>query len=106
MVNRRTLLQGIAALGAGLILPPTLAENVQASRRYWALGAMPDVRSLSRHEQFIRWVEAMDAASLPIVGNTLRVGDILRIQDYNTRGHILSTYEYVTVTAIQRSSHE
>ena len=37
-MNRRTLLKGITAVGVGLILPPTLAENVEAvTRRYWAL---------------------------------------------------------------------
>ena len=40
-MNRRQLLKGIAALGAGLILPPTLAENTETVRRYWALGAIP-----------------------------------------------------------------
>jgi hypothetical protein len=39
-MDRRTLLKGVAALGAGLLLPPTLAENVEAvTRRYWALDA-------------------------------------------------------------------
>lgn len=36
-MNRRALLQGIAALSAGLILPPTLIENAEAERRFWAL---------------------------------------------------------------------
>jgi hypothetical protein len=37
-MDRRTLLKGVAALGAGLVLPPSLAENVEAvTRRYWAL---------------------------------------------------------------------
>jgi hypothetical protein len=37
-MDRRSLLKGVAALGAGLLLPPTLAENVEAvTRRYWAL---------------------------------------------------------------------
>jgi hypothetical protein len=39
-MDRRTLLKGVAVLGAGLLLPPTLAENVEAvTRRYWALDA-------------------------------------------------------------------
>lgn len=37
MLDRRTLLKGIAAAGAALILPPTPAENAEAVRRYWAL---------------------------------------------------------------------
>jgi hypothetical protein len=37
-MDRRSLLKGVAALGAGLLLPPSLAENVEAvTRRYWAL---------------------------------------------------------------------
>jgi hypothetical protein len=37
-MSRRSLLKGIAGLAAGaLILPPTLEENVEAARRYWAL---------------------------------------------------------------------
>lgn len=36
-LTRRNLLAGAAALGATLILPPTLAENAEAARRYWAL---------------------------------------------------------------------
>jgi hypothetical protein len=37
MTTRRTILKGLAATAAGLILPPTLAENAEAVRRYWAL---------------------------------------------------------------------
>jgi hypothetical protein len=37
-MNRRTLLKGITGLTAGaLILPPTLDENVEVAKRYWAL---------------------------------------------------------------------
>lgn len=37
-MNRRRLIQSAAALAAGLILPPTLTENVEAvERRYWSL---------------------------------------------------------------------
>jgi hypothetical protein len=43
-MDRRSLLKGVAALGAGLILPPSLAENVEATRRYWALGGIPEAR--------------------------------------------------------------
>lgn len=35
-MNRRNLFKGLAAVGAGLILPPTLAENAEAGRRFWA----------------------------------------------------------------------
>jgi hypothetical protein len=46
-MDRRTLLKGVAALGAGLLLPPTLAENVEAAtRRYWALGGIPGPRDV------------------------------------------------------------
>jgi hypothetical protein len=38
-LNRRTLLKGLAAVGVGLILPPTLEENAEAARRFWALDA-------------------------------------------------------------------
>lgn len=37
MMNRRTFLQGIAAAAGALILPPTLEENAEAARRFWAL---------------------------------------------------------------------
>lgn len=36
-MNRRSLLKGSLALATGLILPPTLAENAEAARRYWSL---------------------------------------------------------------------
>jgi hypothetical protein len=36
-VSRRSFLQGVAGIAAGLILPPTLAENAEAVRRYWVL---------------------------------------------------------------------
>jgi hypothetical protein len=36
-MNRRHLLQGLAGLGAGLLLPATVEENAEAVRRYWAL---------------------------------------------------------------------
>ena len=34
-MNRRALLQGIIGASAALVLPPTLAENAEATRRYW-----------------------------------------------------------------------
>lgn len=37
-IDRRALLRGVAGLAAGLILPPTLADNAGAvERRYWSL---------------------------------------------------------------------
>lgn len=36
-LNRRALLTAALGAGATLILPPTLAENAEAARRYWAL---------------------------------------------------------------------
>lgn len=36
-MNRRTLLGGALATVAGLLLPATLDENVEAVRRYWSL---------------------------------------------------------------------
>jgi hypothetical protein len=37
MTTRRGFLVGSAAVAAGLLLSPTLAENAEAARRYWAL---------------------------------------------------------------------
>jgi FtsP/CotA-like multicopper oxidase with cupredoxin domain len=37
MVSRRTFLKGLAAAGAALVLPPTLTDNAEAARRFWAL---------------------------------------------------------------------
>lgn len=37
MTTRRGFLHGIGVVVAGLILPPTLAENAEAARRFWAL---------------------------------------------------------------------
>lgn len=34
---RRALLQGLVGVTAGLLLPPTLDENTEAAKRYWAL---------------------------------------------------------------------
>jgi hypothetical protein len=36
-MNRRHLLQRLAGLGSGLLLPATVEENAEAVRRYWAL---------------------------------------------------------------------
>ena len=41
MMNRRLFLQSLGLGAAALILPPTLAENTETVRRYWALGAIP-----------------------------------------------------------------
>lgn len=41
-MNRRTLLRGMAAGAAGLLLPPSVGEvAAEVERRYWSLGAMP-----------------------------------------------------------------
>ncbi len=56
-MNRRTLLKGITALTAGLVLPPTLGENVEAARRYWALDGTMVPREWG---PFARWVEAYE----------------------------------------------
>lgn len=36
-LNRRALLTAALGAGTALILPPTLADNAEAARRYWAL---------------------------------------------------------------------
>lgn len=43
-MNRRNLFKGLAGVAAGLILPPTLEENVEAGKRFWALGGIPEER--------------------------------------------------------------
>jgi hypothetical protein len=40
-MNRRALFKGLAGAATALILPPTLAENAEAGKRYWALGGIP-----------------------------------------------------------------
>lgn len=40
-LTRRQLLVGAAGLAGTLILPPTLEENAEAARRWWALGGVP-----------------------------------------------------------------
>jgi hypothetical protein len=36
-MNRRSFVKGLAAVGASLVLPPTLEENAEAVQRFWAL---------------------------------------------------------------------
>lgn len=37
-MNRRSLFKGLMGVAGGLILPPTLEENAEASKKIWALG--------------------------------------------------------------------
>jgi hypothetical protein len=37
-MNRRSFLKGLAGVAAGLVLPSTLEENVEATRRFWPGG--------------------------------------------------------------------
>lgn len=43
-MNRRNLFKGLIGVTAGLILPPSLAENAEAGKRIWALGGIPEER--------------------------------------------------------------
>lgn len=41
-MNRRDLFRGIVGVGAGLVLPPTVADAAEeVGKRYWSLGAVP-----------------------------------------------------------------
>lgn len=48
-MNRRNLFKLAAGAAAALILPPTLAENAEAGKRYWALGGIP------KNEGLLSW---------------------------------------------------
>jgi hypothetical protein len=70
MIDRRTLFKGIAGLAGGLILPPSVAENAEAARRYWSLD-----RTMI--------VPLPDTTMITIDGLTsLRPGDLIEIVDF------------------------
>ena len=79
-MDRRTLLKGLVATSAGLLLPPTLAENVEATRRYWALDrtmVLPrhgyEVWTLDRrhHPYTVFSVQAIPRTALVGAGHTI-----------------------------------
>lgn len=61
-MDRRTLLKGIVGAGAALVLPPTLAENAESARRYWALDRtmmVPRTRTWTLHGDFVPMPDGM-----------------------------------------------
>lgn len=56
-MNRRSLLQGIAGVVGGLLLPPSVADAAEeVERRYWALGAMPGQQTFDIDIPVAEWM--------------------------------------------------
>ena len=107
-LSRRTFLKGLAATVAGaIVLPPTLEDNAEAAKRFWALdstmvGPRHDadshvVTATEYHSIFAQWVEAYEPRDTPIIdwalsdpsydAVTIEVGQSyipLRREDWNT----------------------
>jgi hypothetical protein len=62
-MDRRTFLKGLTGLGAALILPPSLVDNAEAARRFWALdrtmieGSVFQVGDQVFHPEWNEWVK-------------------------------------------------
>ena len=89
-MNRRTLLQGILGASAALVLPPTIAENAEATRRYWTgygAGRWDDHRVFA--DEFARWQEtARFDASMTDWSKSPLAGMAVRIVDYAFGGSL------------------
>ena len=78
MVSRRTFLKGLAAGASALVLPPTLTDNAEAARRFWALDSTmvaPEVDGVTTH---ITTATEYDAIYITD-SSFIRRGDLLRI---------------------------
>ncbi len=71
MPTRRTFLRGLMAGAAALVLPPSLKENAEATRRFWSLDSTMlkpemsvvtfDIRqSYDYRSAFADWVESYE----------------------------------------------
>jgi hypothetical protein len=72
-LSRRSFLKAVAATGAALLLPPSLTDNAEAAKRFWALdstmlGPEPDWGMFGPHNSgasFGQWVEAYERRDTP-----------------------------------------
>ena len=113
MVSRRTFLKGLAAASAALVLPPTLTDNAEAARRFWALDSTmvspePEWGMFSPYNtaaSFAEWVEAYETRDHPLIDtlhladtSCIRQGDVLRI---TVPGVWDTPDEYVVVESVR-----
>lgn len=75
-MNRRELLAGLAGVAGGLILPASVAENAEAGRRWWALGAIPERRVMGLDDVFPDWQE--EIAARPLMRDAMTYDAMLR----------------------------
>lgn len=89
-LSRRSFLKGLAATAGALVLPPTLTDNAEAARRFWALDrtmvgppkwqmfgpydASHLVTATEYRSVFAQWVEAYEPRETWFV-NTIRLSD-------------------------------
>lgn len=76
-MNRRNLFKLAAGAATALILPPTLAENAEAGKRFWALGAMPQPR------------QEMGFSSIDRYETPWNADDIMVLYDRNDDPHLV-----------------
>lgn len=88
-MNRRSFLKGFAgALGAAIILPPTVEDAAEVGRRIWALGGIPhELPNLrAEHDALVRAMgpETLEEMTLRTAWAEMgfRVGDMVAITDY------------------------
>jgi hypothetical protein len=103
MVSRRTFLKGLAAAGAALVLPPTLTDNADAAKRFWALDSthlsdpaigMPTGQMGGRPPSPYDTIEVMSTSGI-YPGMELRIYDMADTI-------VLPTFEQVRVIAVNR----
>jgi hypothetical protein len=74
-LSRRTVLKGLAASAAALLLPPSLIDNAEAAKRFWALdstmlGPEPDWGMFGPYNSaasFGQWVDTIHLSD-PAIG--------------------------------------
>ena len=113
MVSRRTVLKGFAAATSALVLPPTLTDNAEAARRFWALDSTmvtpePEWGMFGPYNtaaSFSEWVEAYESRDHPLIDTLhlrgtsyIRQGDTLRI---TVPGVWDTPAEYVVVESVR-----
>jgi hypothetical protein len=88
-MNRRAFLKGLAgAVGAAIILPPTIADAAEEGRRIWALGGIPQ-RELpnlrAEHDALIERMERESGMTIRAAWAEMgfRVGDMVAITDFH-----------------------
>jgi hypothetical protein len=108
-LSRRTILKGLAASAAALVLPPSLTDNAEAAKRFWALdstmlGPEPDWGMFGPYNSgasFGQWAEAYDTIDVSDASG-IRRGDLIRIVDFVDGKAVVADppEELMVVTAI------